>query len=83
MGKSLEKIFGEMNLRVFMGDKEFARIEMENNNITINITSLIGLMEAMLVHIFKKERISSKKLSALKKAGYNLKIKYRSLEKSI
>ena len=83
IGELLEKVFGEMRFCVCLGERCFAEIKIEEDTITIEIVDAVGFLKAFLIHIFKKRRFSSKKLSDLKKAGYRVVIKYRKLEKEI
>jgi len=83
LSESLEKIFGRMYFCACLGDRRFAEIRIEENTITIEIVDTVGFLEALLIHIFRKHRFSSRKLGDLKKAGYRVKIKYGRLEKEI
>jgi len=77
--KLIEKYWGELRFYAAMGDKPFAEIIIEDKLITIKIINVVVLMEAMVSHIFRKQRFGSFKLKSLKDSGYRLRIKYRRL----
>lgn len=83
ISEALEKAFGKMRFYASLGNKNFAEIIIGDSQITIKIISAIGFLEAILIHVFKKHRFSSKKLKHLKKAGYRIVIKYGRIEKEI
>ncbi len=79
----LEMMFGQMHFFAAMGNRNFAEIHMEGNEIIVEITNLPVFLEAMLIHVFKKERFTSRKLADLKKAGYRITLRYRNIETNI
>ncbi len=83
LSESLEGIWGEMHFYATIGERPFAEIMIEDRDITIRIVSFKVLLEAMLIHIFKKERISSNKLKELKNAGYTLTVVIGPIKKEL
>lgn len=80
LGRLIEKHWGRLRFYAAMGDKPFAEIMIEDKTITIDIINAVVLMEAVISHIFKKQRFASFKLNSLKDSGYRVRIKYRRLE---
>jgi hypothetical protein len=76
----LEKAFGRVRFLAAVGGKEFAELHLEGKDIVVEITNFPVLLEAMLIHVFKKERFTSRKLDELRKSGYRITLKYRGLE---
>lgn len=73
----LDRFFGDLHFYVFLGKRSFAEIKIEENLITIRITSPLVLIAAIINHMFRKKRFASQKLKALKEAGYKVKIVYK------
>ena len=74
--KLIEKYWGGLRFYAAMGKKPFAEIMIEDKLITIKIVSFPVLVEAMVSHIFRKQRFGSFKLKTLKDSGYRLRIKF-------
>lgn len=74
--KLIEKYWGELRFYAAMGKKPFAEIRIEDKLITIRIVNFVVLVEAMISHIFRKQRFGSFKLQTLKESGYRIRIKF-------
>ena len=83
ISKMLEGLFGGLKFYAALDRKLFAEITIEENHIGIKIISPVVAIEAMLIHIFKKSRFSSKKLKDLREAGYTITISYGKLKFTI
>lgn len=73
----LDRLFGDLHFYAFLGKREFAEIKIEEKLITIRITSPLVLVAAIINHIFRKKRLASLKLRALREAGYTVRIVYK------
>ena len=83
ISKTLEGLFGELKFYAALDRKLFAEITITDSKMDIKIISPVVAIEAMLIHMFKKSRVSSKKLLDLKKAGYKITIRYGKLKFNI
>ncbi|RLI96217.1 MAG: hypothetical protein DRO99_04880 [Candidatus Aenigmatarchaeota archaeon] len=75
ISKKLEGMFGELKFYAALDKKLFAEVKIEDEEIEIRIINIIVTIEAMLIHVFKKHRVSSNKLHELKKAGFKIVIR--------
>jgi hypothetical protein len=76
IGEVLEAVFGEFRFYAGLNRKLFAEISITEERIDIRIINPVVAIEAMLIHVFKRARISSKKLKLLKEAGYEITVRY-------
>ena len=76
IGNFLEGVFGEFRFYGGLNKKLFAEISITEDKIDIRLISPVVAIEAMLIHVFKRARISSKKLHLLKEAGYEITVRY-------
>ena len=83
ISSALEGLFGELKFYAALDRKLFAEIAIEEGHIDIKIINPVVTAEAMLIHIFKKSRFSSKKLKDLKAAGFDITIRWGKLKFSI
>jgi hypothetical protein len=76
IGKTLIKLFGDLRFYAALDQKLFAEVTIKEDKIDIRIINSIVAIQAMLIHMFKKQRVSSNKLLDLKKSGYEITIRY-------
>ena len=80
ISRFFEDMFGEMKFYAGLDEKLFAEISISDSNIDIKIIHPVVTIQAMLIHIFKKSRVGSNKLKALRDAGYTITIRYGKLK---
>jgi hypothetical protein len=83
MGKLFIGLFGDLKFYAALEKKLFAEISIEEDKIDIRIINGLVALQAMLVHMFKKHRVSSNKLLDLKKSGYTITIRYGKMKFNI
>jgi hypothetical protein len=83
IGKVFVGLFGDLKFYAALEKKLFAEITITEDRIDIKIINGAVALQAMLVHMFKKHRVSSNKLLDLKKSGYTIAISYGKLKFSI
>jgi len=83
ISKALVGLFGDLKFYAALDRKLFAEVSIQEEKIDIRIINVMVTIQAMLIHLFKKQRVSSNKLLDLKKAGYTITIRYGKLKFSI
>lgn len=80
ISKTLIGLFGDLKFYAALDRKLFAEVSLTEDRIDIKIIDGIVALQAMLIHVFKKQRVSSNKLLDLKKSGYSITIRYGKLK---
>jgi hypothetical protein len=83
ISKTLVGLFGDLKFYAALDKKLFAEVSITEDKIDIKIINGIVGLQAMLIHVFKKQRVSSNKLLDLKNAGYSVTIRYGKLKFNI
>jgi len=83
IGKVFVGLFGDLKFYAAIDKKLFAEVNIKGEKIEIRIINVSVAIQAMMVHLTKKQRISSHKLLDLKKAGYTITIRYGKLKFNI
>ena len=80
ISKTLIGLFGDLKFYAALDQKLFAEVSIQEEHIEIRIIDGFVALQAMLIHTFKKQRVSSNKLLDLKKSGYTITIRYGKLK---
>ena len=80
ISKTLISLFGDLKFYAALDQKLFAEVVITEDRIDIKIINSFVAVQAMLIHLFKKQRISSNKLLDLKNSGYSITISYGKLK---
>jgi len=83
VSNALIGLFGDLKFYAALDRKLFAEVSIREEKIEIRVIDPLVTTQAMLIHLFKKQRVSSNKLLDLKRSGYTITIRYGKLKFSI
>lgn len=77
-------IVGKVHLMIYMGKSPAAEILIKDKDVTVEIVNPIAAIELGIEEFLsKKGKHDIETLKQIREAGYNVKIKYKSLEMDI